>query len=245
MGKKDIHFEILPFCENPEDNTMTEAVRARRVPRIDIRYSRPSIYFGYAGLTKTDFPIQTLAELGAGVYLGSQINRQVTPRIPSYLKIGQIMIPIKSRMVYLSQGVAGVEFLEPSRETRAAIQSHFHLEFAAAMLQPAFESRDYNSPIQRLIFKGKTNNYGFEFTSKSGRICSLNATLDHLGMASWIEGRPLTMSTNLSTQSEVETVRAQLASFIKNISGINPRYQAQIMEIINMNPIDFDYDTRT
>jgi hypothetical protein len=103
---------------------------------VDVQHSHPAPLIGGFGHTTRLFRVKSVAEFGAAFFHdGVDLRAELGRDIQSFLSLGEIRIPVISRVMYLTPQLAGIQFFHPSEGARISIRSHFYLEFTAASLR--------------------------------------------------------------------------------------------------------------
>src|SRR4051794_15353759 len=97
-------YEVLALSDDLGAVTETVAVVKRRAPRIDVKHFDPPVLLGTFGMPARAFKIKNIAEYGASFFTdGKDLSTAVGQDLLLQITIGKIVIPVRCRVLYLSQ----------------------------------------------------------------------------------------------------------------------------------------------
>jgi hypothetical protein len=212
----------------------SSSIPQRRAVRLNISHYTPAVYIGYLGRSKKVFPVSQIAELGAGFYpQHNDLSGDVGALRTLVLSIGDIMIPIRSRLVYVSDQLAGVEFLLSDEDTRLTIRSHFCQEYTAANLKPIHHyERTAGGVCHRMRF-AEPNVYTIEIVFKGNSLCEVTAELDLAQTTiKWFANDPNRVFWHSDAGMDAFELRRQLLGLVHNLRGLEESARRKLDAVI-------------
>ncbi|MBY0472303.1 PilZ domain-containing protein [bacterium] len=193
---------------------------SRRIPRIDVQYTLPSVKMIRTDRPTEAYNIVTVSENGASFLTGNE-RMDLSQVHPTAFILGENQLQVSSKVVYCKQEQVGVQFQDPTNTLHSLIRKHFFLEFIASSLRPSVHTSYFGEEWVRNLSYGEKNSYGVEiFQQKDGRL-SLEVRLGHLNaVVRWKTGHAIRVTYTDSQQVPEDDLRRQLISFFHNLRGL-------------------------
>jgi hypothetical protein len=227
-----------PLNDEEVTEDFPQLAARRKSERADVLHFQPEIRMDFQGLGPAPYRVQTVAEYGAGILLADHKTGPEKGGVyDSNLWIGDLSIPVKSRMLYVRRGVAGLEFIDPPDAIRRAIRSHFYVELAAAALSPLGAGAAPNTgPQRKLIFgKGTPNRVIIQLMQDTVQAWAIELALLE-ARAEWVAGGEVQGDWNESDEKTDVMIRSQFIGFVRNLRGLNRKIKNSIEEQLRKRP---------
>ncbi|MBI4924864.1 MAG: hypothetical protein HY843_02985 [Bdellovibrio sp.] len=218
----------------PENKFNLKTSRSRRKSERAFVLNRiKGVFLRCSQLTRPEIRVTNISETGLGLD-SSLLTQLVTTlrTVNGQLLIGKTVFPVTLKLVRVSNGIAGFEFVEPREMIQNAIRVYFEAEIIGANLKQTSDANVGEETEEHKIYKFDDNQANYlEIEVKKQKIIRFN--IGFFGNnAEWSPEGGLYLIQHSKIQPIGAFLRKQLIQFVISADTLKPDLQKQMEKIL-------------